>query len=366
LARRGDFPHSFLLPPSSRYHLAALVHQPGESRNRFNIESEAQVSNRATRRSSSRRAIAASAGAVIAAAGLLLSVMQGLPGAARADTATPLKTRALSTKPMTYLGVYEQNELKSYSQVQQFGQAVGRAPNLVLYFLGWGSFNVTFAKDAYAHNAFLVTDLDPKGVSIYSIIAGKQDAHLRLIASEVKSFGHPVVISFGHEMNGAFNTWGYKHVPPQKFIQAWRRIVTIFRSAGASNVTWLWTVNYESAGEGAIQNWWPGAAYVNWVGIDGYYYGKNFTFGNLFRPTMATIRTFTKEPILISETAAGQVAGQAGKIDNLFTGASRNGVLGFLWFDLNQKGSYWKQRWRIESHPTSVGTFKKDVKQYIK
>jgi mannan endo-1,4-beta-mannosidase len=125
-------------------------------------------------------------------------------------------------------------------------------------------------------------------------------------------------------------------------------------------------VNYQSAGESAIQNWWPGAAYVNWVGIDGYYYGKKFTFGNLFLPTMDTIRTFTKDPILLAETAAGQVAGQAGKIDNLFAGANRNGVLGLVWFDLNQKGSYWKQQWRIEGHPVSVGTFKKDVKEYIK
>ena len=145
---------------------------------------------------------------------------------------------------------------------------------------------------------------------------------------------------------------------------------TTHTSAGTyANDSWSFTDpngNYQSAGEGAIQNWWPGAAYVNWVGIDGYYYGKNYTFGNLFLPTMTTIRTFTKDPILIAETAAGQVAGQAAKISNLFSGASRNGVLGLVWFDLNQKGSYWKQQWRIEGHPTSVGTFKKDVKQYIK
>jgi mannan endo-1,4-beta-mannosidase len=324
------------------------------------------VSNRATRRSSSRRAIAATAGAVIAAACLLAFAMQGLPGAARADTAAPAAQRALSTKPMSYLGVFEQNEIKSYAQVQQFGQAAGRAPNLVLYFIGWNFFNLQFARAAWAHHAFLVADLDPKGVSVASIAAGKQDAHLRTVASEVKSFGHPVIISFGHEMNGAFNTWGYRHVPPKTFIQAWRHIVTLFRAARATNVTWLWTVNYESSGEGAIQNWWPGASYVNWVGIDGYFYGKTYTFGNLFLPTMATIRKFTKDPVLIAETAAGQIAGQAAKISNLFTGASRNSVLGLIWFDENQKGSFWKQQWRIEGHPASVGTFKSAVRRYIK
>jgi hypothetical protein len=81
---------------------------------------------------------------------------------------------------------------------------------------------------------------------------------------------------------------------------------------------------------------------------------------------MATIRTFTNDPILIGETAAGPTAGQAAKISNLFAGASRNHVLGVVWFDETQKGSYWKQDWRIEGHPASVGTFKTAVRQYIK
>ena len=57
------------------------------------------------------------------------------------------------------------------------------------------------------------------------------------------TFGHAVVIGFGHEMNASWYSWGYGHVPPATFIAAWRHIVTLFRSEGADNVTWLWTVN---------------------------------------------------------------------------------------------------------------------------
>jgi mannan endo-1,4-beta-mannosidase len=320
------------------------------------------VSNRATHRSASRRAIAASAAVLAAAFSLVLA--QG-PGAARADAALPAN-RALATTPMSYLGVFEQNEIKSYSQVAQFGQAVGRAPNLVLYFLGWGLFNVTFAKQAWAHHASLLTDLDPKGVSVASIAAGRQDAHLRLVASEVKSFGHPVIIAFGHEMNGAFYPWGYKHVPAGTFVQAFRHVVTLFRAAGVTNVTWLWTVNYENRKEGPIRNWWPGSAYVNWVAIDGYYYAKSYWFNNIFVPTMATVRSFTKDPILIGETAAGQDAGQASKIPNVFAGASRYHALGVIWFDEAQNDGHWHQDWRIEGHPASVSAFKTAVQRYIK
>jgi hypothetical protein len=167
-------------------------------------------------------------------------------------------------------------------------------------------------------------------------------------------------------MNGSFNTWGYRHVPPATFIKAWRHVWTVFRTAGATNVTWLWTVNYQSAGEGPVAPWWPGAAYVNWVGIDGYFYGKTYTFGNLFIPTLGAIRKFTHDPFLIAETAAGQIAGQPAKISSLFAGASRIGALGAIWFDENQKGSFWKQQWRIEGHPAAVGSFKNAVKLYVK
>ena len=52
---------------------------------------------------------------------------------------------------------------------------------------------------------------------------------------------------------------------------AWRHIVTLFRAEGADNVTWLWTINRDTHGTGPIGKWWPGKAYVTWVGIDGYY-----------------------------------------------------------------------------------------------
>jgi hypothetical protein len=310
----------------------------------------------------SRRAVAATASAVLAAA-FSLVLAQG-PGAARADAAVQTQG-PLVTKPMSYLGVFEQNEIKSYSQVSQFGQAVGRAPNLVLYFLGWNFFQLQFARAAWAHHAVLLTDLDPRGVSVASIVARKQDAYLRTVASEVRSFGHPVIIAFGHEMNGAFYPWGYRHVPPQTFVQAYRHIVTLFRAAGATNVTWLWTVNAANPKEGPIRNWWPGSAYVNWVAIDGYYYAKTYWFRNTFLPTMAMVRHFTNDPILVGETAAGPEAGQAAKIPDVFAGASRKHVLGVVWFDEAQSGSHWHQDWRIEGNPASVAAFKAAVKQYI-
>ena len=80
-------------------------------------------------------------------------------------------------------------------------------------------------------------------VSIAGIAAGRYDGYLSAYAEAVRAYRHPVILSFGHEMNGWWSTWGYTHTSPATFVAAWRHIVTLFRDLGAGNVTWLWTVN---------------------------------------------------------------------------------------------------------------------------
>ena len=144
-----------------------------------------------------------------------------------------------------------------------------------------------------------------------------------------------MIIGFAAEMNGYWDPWGYGHTSPAVFVAAWRHLVTVFRRQGANNVIWLWTVDITEPGTGPVQDWWPGNSYVTWVGIDGYYYRRDYTFGDAFLPTIAEVRIFTQRPILLSETAIGQVAGQAAKIPDLFDGVRANHLLGFVWFDQN-------------------------------
>ena len=52
-------------------------------------------------------------------------------------------------------------------------------------------------------------------------------------------------------------------MPPATFVAAWRHIVHLFRSEGADNVTWLWTVNADTPKSGPIAEWWPGPGLRN-------------------------------------------------------------------------------------------------------
>ena len=80
-------------------------------------------------------------------------------------------------------------------------------------------------------------------MTLASIAAGGSDAYLRSYADAVAAFGHPVILSFGHEMNGTWYSWGDGHTSPATFVAAWRHIVRGVPRRGAANVTWLWTVN---------------------------------------------------------------------------------------------------------------------------
>ena len=105
---------------------------------------------------------------------------------------------------------------------------------------------------------------------------------------------------------------------------------------GADNVTWLWTIQADEPGTGPIRSWWPGARYVTWVGIDGYYNKPSDTFTSVFVPTIDQVRAFTSKPMLLSETAVARHADQFANILNLFNGMAQYKTLGLVWFDKNQ------------------------------
>jgi mannan endo-1,4-beta-mannosidase len=267
---------------------------------------------------------------------------------------------SLPTNPASYLGVYENGPPQTYQPVADFTQAVGRQPNLVGYYSGWKEpFQTSFANTVRRHGAVTILQWDPTYASVPEIAAGGYDRYLRSFADSVRDFGQPVVIGFGHEMNAPWYSWGYGNLPPSTFIAAWRHVVTLFRGQGADNVTWLWTLQADEPGTGPVASWWPGAAYVTWVGIDGYYYLPSDTFASVFGQTIAQVRAFTTRPLLLSETAVGPEAGQSAKVRDLFNGMRLYGTLGLVWFDIAQDDGVYHQDWHIEDNPAAVTAFRR-------
>jgi hypothetical protein len=127
-----------------------------------------------------------------------------------------------------------------------------------------------------------------KKYSLQKIIDGKFDAELIAYAREVKAFGPPIMMEFGTEMNGDWFQWsgpcnggGTRKVygspreadGPERFRDAYRHIVELFRREGAGFVTWAFHVNGENhpASEwNTHEAYYPGDDYVDWIGLSVY------------------------------------------------------------------------------------------------
>ncbi len=297
----------------------------------------------------------------LAAIGVLVALAITLDGCV-----SPGHSAVIPATQNKYLGVYEQGTLSTYRAVSKFAAETGRVPNIVLYYSGWyEKFNVQFAERAYAHGAVPFVQIDPTDISLAAIAAGKYDTYLQRYAAQVRIWGHPVLIGFAHEMNGDWYSWGYTHVTPATWVAAWRHVVDVFRSHGADNVTWLWTPNGEQPGMPPLRAYWPGAAYVTWVGINGYLEVPSDSYDSVFGSTVTAIRTFTGKPILLSEIGVGPDTGrQSQDITAVFNGIHRQHLLGLVWFDVDQNDGINHQDWRLENSPAAIAAFRSGVRNY--
>jgi hypothetical protein len=266
-----------------------------------------------------------------------------------------------------YLGVYTHGLPDSYSGVAAFNSATQAKPDVVMYYSGWFvPFPAKFATTVANNGAVPLVQMDPDNISVSDIASGRYDGYLSAYAEAVHAYRHPVVMSFGHEMNGTWYSWGYKQTSAAVFVAAWRHIVKLFRVLGARNVTWMWTVNIVNHAHGGTipspGRWWPGGSYVNWVGIDGYYLKPSWKFAPLFGPTITAVRKLTLDPILVAETGAVPAAGQPAKIADLFSGIHQYGLLGFVWFNSTTRTG---QHFGLAS-PAAVDAFRKGASTYTR
>jgi mannan endo-1,4-beta-mannosidase len=300
---------------------------------------------------------------VIAAVGVVAAIVATFVLLGVGRQGGPSGYPALPTATGSDIGLYPEGVPGSYAGVTAFTTATGIRPDVVPYYSGWFEpFQAEFAMTAADNGAVPLVQINPDDVSVAAIASGRYDAYLSDYAEAVRAYHRPVILSFGHEMNGDWYSWSNQHTSPAVFVAAWRHIVNLFRAQGARNVTWLWAVNVINPqfGVPSPRPWWPGRSYVTWVGIDGYYLRSSSTFASLFGPTIAAVRALTHDPILISETAVAPAAGQSAKIADLFAGARLYGLLGFVWFDAVHIRDY-----RLRS-PAAVAAFRRSAETYYK
>jgi mannan endo-1,4-beta-mannosidase len=261
-----------------------------------------------------------------------------------------------------YIGVFEPGATASYTTVRKFASETGQPVSISLYYSGWNDpFQVNMATWARQSGGMPFVQMLPYHLSVARIANGQYDAYLRSFASAVRTYQHAVLIGFGPEMNGNWYGWANGRTEPSVYIAAWRHIVNVFRAERANNVVWVWTVNSINASRAPLRQWWPGASYVTWIGIDGYYYRPTDTFNSVFGTTIQEIRTFTSKQVLISETAIGPNSAKESQMNGLFQGVQRYHLLGLVWFDQAQNNPPYHQDWRLADDRERLAMFRKDA-----
>lgn len=244
----------------------------------------------------------------------------------------------------------------------RFNQNAGKKISI----LHWGqpfpnnqSFDAKIAGAVVAKGVIPLIDTG-EGVALVDVAAGKYDSALKAWATAVREFGHPFFYRPWWEMNGGWYPWGTP-TPAQTYIAAWRHMHKVIAPI-APNVTWLWSPNIGSIS--AANARYPGASYVDWVGLDGYSQNPRTveSFYNIFKTSYDNIVKYNK-PLIIVETGCLEYAPgvKANWITDAFTKQlptnfpQVQGVCWFNWLNGTNKS------WPIESSSSTQAAFKKAI-----
>lgn len=250
-----------------------------------------------------------------------------------------------------------------------FDRAVRHRATLRDVFMVMGSSN--FPAAAILKNAALGAEtmlaLQPKRTTLTNIWQnGSEDNWLRTVfAPGVAALGIPITVSFAPEMNGQWYNWGHGKSTPQDFQQAWQHIYTVLAGTPAGHlINWMWqpsAIHYTTPNP---MPYFPGSAYVNEIGVDGYFARPWDTFNKIFADTIMKIRQVTNLPILIGETAVGPNTNtgasphqQIADIKDLFVGIRQFHLTGLVWFNITQHDGVYHEDWRLQDSPAALRTF---------
>ncbi len=281
--------------------------------------------------------------------------------------------------------------LPTAASLERIAKDMGVRPTLIVFFLQWpndpaaGNFPEAALAAVDAFGAAPVVTWEPmtlaqggeKAVSGQAILDGAFDGYILNFAARAKAFGKPMILRFAHEMNLARYHWGtsekdYGPQSPELYKKLFRHVVDVFRREGANNVRFAFCPNAESRPDeswNALSAYYPGDAYVDILGLDGYNFGTSMTAGKhgwasafrsfpeLFGAAFGRMRALSPDkPFFVFETACAVDGGDksAWVKDMLGTLLSWRAA-GFAWFEADKETD-----WRLGKglSPDALGYLK--------
>jgi Glycosyl hydrolase family 26 len=265
----------------------------------------------------------------------------------------------------------------SRAAFSRFESLVGRSLDIDHRYHAWGRLYWPTAVDRWdvAHGRVPMASLG--GASSFStldaITSGSEDAYISGLAHRIRAFRLPIFFRPLWEMNGDWMAWGgaANNDPgqtdgPAKYVQAWRRMHRIFARVGATNAVWVWSPNCRDEPFAPWNHWteyYPGDAYVDWVGCDGYNRAGTRPGASwrewemLFGGTPSIYADYPQKPFMVAETGSCDGPGDKGTwIDNARAAVEQRmgNVRAFVWFDQRKACD-----WRVTSSPSALAGFRR-------
>jgi len=300
-------------------------------------------------------------------------------GTSRPSSSPPAPPVPFPPTGKVFLGLQTNLGPYDFSAVDAFAAATRRRPSVLQFSQGWAAdrFDAGLLDATADRNMLPIISWEPwdytqrgragssgeqPAYRLARIINGDYDDYIRSWATGIAAWGSPVVLRFAHEMNGFWYPWCEQSNDnrPGDYVKAWRHVHDLFAAAGADNVTWLWSPNVTYPGASSLKGLYPGDSYVDWIGLSGYYgtAGREayISFDQIFRQTFSDLKTFTHKPVVITETAATDAAGQRVRwINQMFSQLPNHPeVIGVIWFETDKEID-----WRIASAPSAAAAFAK-------
>lgn len=226
-----------------------------------------------------------------------------------------------------------------------------------------------------------------------AILNGSYDSYILGYADQVKQWGKPLFIRLGHEFNGDWYPYGganngggtlngfgdsQKADGPERFIAAYKYVHDKFASRGVNNVTWIWCPNNSSSPDQPWNdpiNYYPGDNYVDWIGLDGYNFGRTqpwsgwVDFWNVYANDKGTgiyqkFESYNK-PMMIAEFASVEVGGNKAdwisKTYNINLKYSFPKIKAVTWFHVRKSENGVDTDWRINSSDAALSAYRNSV-----
>ena len=323
--------------------------------------------------------------------------------------AAPTKAEVLAQQARWY-GLYTAQAPFNWAEYDEVQQQVGKASNMVGFFQGFDQdFNASAVQRSWANGRLPMMTWETKplnvgndkpnvpGYSNQDVIDGDFDAYLTKYAQAVKANGQPIVIRLDHEMNGSWYNWSEQPFNPSKverpqnapgtYRQMWQHVWQVFEANGANDeVIWNWSpTRIDDLGSDTYRTvdytakYYPGAQYVDWVGMSGYYRnaGDPATFAKTFDATLGQLRQIAPgKPIVLNEigaTESGTAVSESQKaawFTSLFAALAdpaNDDVIGFAYFSevatSVTDGKRATNDWRLNSRKDSLAAFSTGIRR---